>query len=159
MSQEEIIPRKITSEPVSQTKSSAKQTDLSRVANSLGIGGYHRHMFLCIGPDCCASKQGKESWEYLKRRLKELGVANGGIYRTKAGCLRICRDGPIAVVYPEGTWYCRVTPEVCEKIIQKHLIGGQPVQEHMFACNILPRPSQDARASSAPKVSNVEDET
>jgi (2Fe-2S) ferredoxin len=129
--------------PLSPPSPCDMDTRLAKAAAACGVGSCQRHLFLCCDqtePRCCSAEDGHASWLYLKRRLRELHLdgPEGPVLRTRANCLRICTQGPVAVIYPDGVWYHSCTPEVLEQIIQQHLIQNRVVDAYVFARN--PRP-------------------
>lgn len=112
---------------------------LQSTAAKLEIGKYHKHVFLCTGPNCCTPEDGQAAWEMLKKEIKDKNCSSGpnACYRTKVGCLRICCHGPTMVVYPEGTWYHGMTADRIPQFVQQHLLEDKPVSEWIFAKNPL----------------------
>ena len=99
-----------------------------------GVAAARRHLFLCIGPECCPSEEGEGLWNRVKDRVRQSGLE---VLRTKAACFRICTGGPWLAVFPDGVWYGEVTPERFERIWTEHICSDQPVQEWVGAVSPL----------------------
>lgn len=108
------------------------KNDLATGLAKAGIAHARKHLFLCLGPDCCNPEEGQRVWEFLKGEVKSLGLE---VMRTKAACFRICTGGPWLVVYPEGIWYGQLTVDRCRRILQEHVREGRPVSEWITAQN------------------------
>lgn len=137
-----------------ETKSNHKRLEtLQETVERLGLQNIQRHIFLCADqtkPKCCSHEEGLASWNYLKRRLTELGLDQpsselpGCVFRTKANCLRLCCSGPILLVYPDGVWYNKATPSAIEQIIQHHLLNNRVVEEYLIVTHALPQVNSES---------------
>lgn len=124
------------------------KTELASIASKVGADTATRHVFLCIGPNCCSEEEGLASWEELKKQIKEKKLDQGDstCFRTKVGCLRVCKNGPIATVYPEGTWYCGLNRENISRFVESHLAKGTPVEDWVFT--VHPLAPQESNSSA-----------
>lgn len=117
---------------MSSSETGKVKTELSQRAAAKGYSTVKRHIFLCSSSKCAEEYENSQMWRYLKQRLKAADPDGSTAQRTKADCLRICRGGPLCLVYPEGTFYGNLTEKKLDRIIDEHLIGGQPVEELAF---------------------------
>jgi (2Fe-2S) ferredoxin len=125
-----------TAQPAPEAPDAPIDTALQAVVDGMHLEDACRHVFICVGSGKCAPlEQCEAAWDHLKRRLRDAGVVDvrGAVLRTRAGCLRVCREGPIALVHPGGYWYRKASGENLDRIIDEHLLGGRPVRELLIA--------------------------
>jgi (2Fe-2S) ferredoxin len=124
-----------------ESQDSLVKNELSQIADKLRIQSCKRHVFLCIGDSCCSQDAGEKAWKALKNLLKEqslsLSDSPAACFRTKVGCLRVCKGGPILVVYPEGHWYSGMTADKIPEFVERQIVKGEPIKEWIFATNPL----------------------
>lgn len=116
-----------------------EMAEASEVLKKLGVGKITRHLLLCTGPKCCDESVGQKAWEAVKAEIASSGLGQGEeiCFRTKVGCLRLCQQGPVALVYPEGVWYGEITADRVSHLVQQHLVSGVAVKEWQLAENRL----------------------
>jgi (2Fe-2S) ferredoxin len=108
-------------------------------------GGYERHVLFCVGGDCASRSENEASLKHLRKRLKTVEKEGGPrVYCTPVTCLQFCKGGPLAVVYPEGTWYHSLSPDACDRLVDEHIVGGVPVREYTITQNPLPARQDDS---------------
>ena len=98
---------------------------------NLRKGAKHHHIFLCGGPKCCGEETGQKVWEHLKEKVRD--PKYNGIMRTRATCLRLCLNGPIALVYPEGCWFSHVDEKKLDNLLDVMASGNSLVSDDAFA--------------------------
>jgi (2Fe-2S) ferredoxin len=103
---------------------------------------YRHHVFFCLnqrdnGEASCSQHAAQDGFARCKAKVKEAGLMGpGGVRVNKAGCLDRCAGGPVAVVYPEGTWYTYVDGHDIDEIVESHLKNGKPVERLMLAPDV-----------------------
>ncbi len=103
------------------------------------------HLLLCATASkakCCDPALGAETWAALKQGIKRLDLENpareqGVVLRSKADCLRICSDGPVLLIWPDGCWYGGVTPDRVDRILTEHVIGGRPIDDWLIQRSVM----------------------
>jgi len=93
---------------------------------------YRRHAIMCCGKSC---GENLPLLNYLKDQVVAAGLVVGdpdAVRVNRAGCLGVCMEGPVMVVYPEGVWYCNLNQSAIDRIIEEHFRGGQVVEEFAF---------------------------